>query len=165
MRALLAALALAIAAAFPAVAHEVTAGDLTIVHASSRPAMARRPGVVYMAIVNDGSQADRLLGARSPAFEAAELHESYEEGGVSKMRPVEALDIPAGDTALLEPGGLHLMLLGGAQALKAGEEFPLILMFERAGEIEVPVMVDDIAGTTSGTDHSGHGQHAAPAKP
>ena len=162
MRALLLAVGLALAA-LPAAAHEATAGDLTIVHATSRPAMAGRPGVVYLAIVNDGADADRLLGARAPGFRAAELHESYEEGGVSKMRRVEALHIPAGETALLEPGGLHLMLLGGEQALKAGAEFPLVLMFERAGEVELPVMVEDITGGAQGQGHSGH-DDAAPAK-
>ena len=88
------------------------------------------------------------------------MHESYEENGVVKMRPVETLAIPAGDTALLQPGGLHMMLLGAKQSIAAGEEFPLFLIFERAGEIEVPVMVDHVPGGASGA----HGQHAAPTQ-
>lgn len=169
MRAYFVALALAVAAAPPAAAHELTAGDLTIVHPSSRPAMAGRPGVAYMAIVNDGAEAERLLGARAPGFAAVELHESYQEGGVSRMRPVEALAIPAGDTGLLQPGALHFMLLGGEQALKAGGEFPLILQFERAGEVEIEVMVDDhgsapAAGHSGHSGHSGHADHIAPAQ-
>lgn len=160
MRASILGLALALAVAMPAAAHEVTKGEIVIVHPSARPVIAGRPGVAYMAIVNDGDRAERLLGARSPDFEAADLHESYDEGGVSKMRPVEVLEIPGGDTALLEPGGMHLMLLGGSGTLKAGDEFPLVLIFENAGEIEVPVQVGDV---TAGADHSGHGGHAAPA--
>ncbi|HET7410061.1 MAG TPA: copper chaperone PCu(A)C, partial [Paracoccaceae bacterium] len=161
------ALALALAAVAPAPAHDVTQGDLMVVHPMSRPIMAGRTAAVYMAIANDGETDERFLGARSPAFEAVELHESYEENGIAKMRPVEVLEIPAGDTALLEPGGLHLMLFGAKQAVAAGETFPLVLIFEQAGEVEVPVMVDEMP-LPAGHDHSGHsdghGQHAAPAE-
>lgn len=177
MRRFIVALAAALAA-LPAAAHDVTKDGITVVHPSARPVLAGRPVAAYMAIANDGEAADRLIDVRAPAFEAAELHESYDEGGIARMRLVETLEIPAGDAALLEPGGLHLMLFGAARALKEGEEFPLVLVFERAGEIEVPVMVEAIGPTAAGqrghdTGHgaghgatggaAGHGGHAAPA--
>ena len=164
MRPLALALALVLAAVSPAPAHDVAEGDLMVVHPMSRPVMAGRTSAVYMAIANDGETDERLLGARSPAFEAVELHESYEEVGIAKMRPVEALEIPAGDTALLEPGGLHLMLFGARQAVAAGEEFPLVLIFERAGEIEVPVMVDEMPASMDHGDGHDHDQHGAPTE-
>lgn len=161
--ALLLGLAAALPGVTPAAAHDVTKDGIMVIHPMARPVMAGRPGAAYMAIANDGEAADRLLGARSPAFEAVELHESHEEDGVMKMRPVESLEIQAGDTALLEPGGLHLMLFGAAEAFAAGDDFPLVLIFDGAGEIEIPVMVGDIGAETPGADHSGHSGHAAPA--
>jgi copper(I)-binding protein len=161
MRPLILAFAIALSAASPAPAHDVTKDGIMVVHPMARPVIEGRPGVIYMAIANDGDEDDRLLGARSPAFEAVEMHESYEEDGVMKMRLVETLEIPAGDTALLEPGGIHMMLLGAKQSIAAGEEFPLVLIFEGAGEIEVPVTVDPMPGAAAS---SAHGQHAAPTQ-
>lgn len=148
------ALAAGFASAAPATAHDLEVGDLLIVHPMSRPVLAGRTAAVYMTIVNDGDEAEHLLGAESPDFDTVELHESYEEDGVSKMRPVDAIEIPAGDTALLEPGGLHLMLFGAHEAVAAGEDFPLVLTFENAGEVEMPVMVDEMSGGND--DHHDH---------
>lgn len=145
-----------LAAAMPASAHEVTAGDLRIADPISRPVAAGRTGAVYLAITNDGDEAEHLLGTSSPSFDAAEVHESYEEDGVSKMRPVESIEIPAGGTAVLEPGGLHLMLFGAEQALAAGEEFPLVLIFENAGEVELPVAVAELPDGVDDHDHDHH---------
>lgn len=164
MRRIALALALALAAVSPVPAHDVAQGDLMIVHPMSRPVMAGRTTAVYMAIANEGEADDRLLGASSPAFEAVELHESYEENGVAKMRPIEALEIPAGDTALLEPGGLHLMLFGASEAIATGGEFPLVLIFEQAGEVEVPVTVDEIPASMTHGHGDGHHQGAAPSE-
>src|SRR5690625_3422451 len=140
------ALVAGLAVAAPVAAHDLEIGDLVIVHPASRPVLAGRTAAVYMAIANDGDEDERLVGASSPNFDAVELHESFEEEGVSKMRPVEAIEIPAGDTALLEPGGLHLMLFGAKEAVAAGEEFSLVLNFENAGEVEMPVMVEETSG-------------------
>lgn len=136
----------ALATALPAAAHEIKAGAFTIIHPMARASIAGRPMAVYMAIVNDGSTPDRLVGVRAPGFEAAEMHETLEEGGVKKMRPVDAVEIPAGDTALFEPGGLHLMLFGPEKSYAEGDEFPLTLIFEKAGEVEVPVKVGGMGG-------------------
>jgi copper(I)-binding protein len=55
------------------------------------------------------------------------------------MRPVEAIEIPAGQTVTLQPGGFHLMLIGLKEPLIQGQAVPVTLRFERAGE--VPVML------------------------
>lgn len=57
------------------------------------------------------------------------------------MREIEALDIPAGDTVSLEPGGHHLMLLELADDLVPGDSFELVLDFAEAGERTVTVEV------------------------
>jgi len=57
------------------------------------------------------------------------------------MREIEALDIPAGETVSLVPGGYHLMLLELADDLVPGETFELTLTFAPAGEVSVTVEV------------------------
>ena len=57
-----------------------------------------------------------------------------------KMRRVDALPLPAGETVTLEPGGYHVMLLDINRPLKAGEEVGLVLVIEQSGKrVELPV--------------------------
>lgn len=65
-------------------------------------------------------------------------------GGGSKMmtmRPVEGIDVPAGGQVVLEPGGYHVMILDLDAALVGGDELPVTLTFEKAGDIEVTAEV------------------------
>lgn len=141
-------------------AHEITVGDLTITHPQARPNLPNRPTAAYMVITNDGKAADRLLSAKSSAFGAVEMHTTIKQGDVMKMMPVDVIEVPAEDSAVLEPGGLHLMLFEGSKAFKVDEMFPLTLTFEQAGEVEVMVKVEKISGGMShgqhGSGHSGH---------
>jgi len=70
-----------------------------------------------------------IVGARSPAYGSAELHETKIVDGVNRMRAVPELRIASDDAAVLKPGGLHLMLMDPHAPLKAGSkvviEFPL----------------------------------------
>ena len=87
----------------------------------------------------------RLVSASSPLAGVVEMHEMAMDGNVMKMRAVTALDLPAGKTVELKPGGYHLMLLDLKQELKAGETVPVTLVIEGAGgkrenvEIKAPV--------------------------
>ena len=69
------------------------------------------------------------------------MHQSKTENGVSSMSPVKSLPIAAGGTVTLAPGGYHIMLEGLKQPLKAGDQFPLTLVFEHAGPITTTVTV------------------------
>ena len=60
---------------------------------------------------------------------------------MAKMRAVEGIDVPAGKRVVLAPKGTHIMLMGLAQPLVAGETFPLELRFAKAGELGVSVVV------------------------
>lgn len=144
----------------PAAAHEVKAGELTIVHPFAR-ATAARNGGAYMTIANAGGAPDRLLRARTAAAAKVELHTIVQQGDVMQMRAVDAIDIPANGKAELKPGGFHVMLLGLGSALVEGQTFPLVLEFEKAGAVEVTVNVEK-AGASQGAGHGGH-QHP-PAK-
>lgn len=93
---------------------------------------------VYMQLRSDAQA--RLVGAKSSASSAAELHLMTNDGGVMRMRPMDWLDLPAGKTVTLEPGGSHLMLLDISRPLKAGEHVAVTLTIEQGGKrFEVPV--------------------------
>jgi len=117
-------------------------GDMTIHSPWARATFAMaKTGVAYVTIRNEGSQADRLVAASADVAKKVGLHESLMEDGVMKMRPAGAIEIPAGGMAMLEPGGYHIMFMGLVAPFKEGESFPLTLVFERAGQVDVVVDV------------------------
>lgn len=98
-------------------------------------------GVVYVSIENRGSEPDTLLAAASDAAATVELHETRQEGGVMRMRPLPKVDLPPGSRIDMKPGGYHVMLLGLTRDLHPGDVVTVRLRFEKAGErvIEAPV--------------------------
>jgi len=68
------------------------------------------------------------------------------------MRPVPAIDLPAGQEVQFRPGGLHIMLIGLTAPLRQGEQVPVTLVFERAGEVEVLLRIE-----AAGARGPGHG--------
>jgi copper(I)-binding protein len=88
-----------------------------------------------MIIKNRGNEADRMLSADSDVAEAVELHISEMKDGVMTMHQVDGIDVPGNGQAELKPGGLHVMLIGLKQELKAGDIVKLSLNFEKSGTI------------------------------
>lgn len=118
------------------------AGDLVVETPWARATISvAKTAAAYLTIKNGGSAPDRLVGARSDVAKKTGIHRSLKEGGIMKMRPVQALDVPAGGTVMLRPGGYHIMFMGLKAPFKMGHKFPLTLVFEKAGEIEVTVKV------------------------
>ncbi|MEM8697913.1 MAG: copper chaperone PCu(A)C [Pseudomonadota bacterium] len=159
MLSLAASLANPLVGSTAAAAEDVSAGDLTISAPMSRAALPNRPMAAYMAIANAGGTPEALLSASSPDFDAIELHTVDEENGVFKMREIPRIAIPAGGTAELAPGGLHLMLFGAQRRLQAGDSFPLTLTFERSGSVEITVPVQGLGKGSSDGGHGDHGGH------
>ena len=95
----------------------------------------------YLSIANQGESADRLVEVAAERASHTMLHRSVVVDGVMKMRHVDALEIPPGGSVRLEPGGFHVMLMGVSPRLEAGERISLTLVFERAGEVRIPVLV------------------------
>ena len=121
------------------------AGDIQIMEPFATPTPpGAKIGAAYVAsMANKGSQADRLLSAHSPAAGRIELH-SGEIGadGVMRMRELDDVPLPPKTTLQMGPGqGNHLMLMELARPLKTGDRFPMTLEFERAGKVEVEVLV------------------------
>ncbi len=111
----------------------------------------------YFVLHNTGAGADRLVGAATPIAGKAELHEHAHVGGVMQMREVAGgIPLPAGAEVSFQPGGYHVMLLELPRQLKDGEQFPLTLRFEKAGELTVEVPVRHMAPAMQGGHHHGH---------
>jgi hypothetical protein len=83
-----------------------------------------------------------LVGVASPVAARAELHTMTMDGGVMKMRALDKLDLPAGKTVILKPGGYHVMLIDVRRELKAGERVPLTLTVQDAHGARSTLRVD-----------------------
>jgi copper(I)-binding protein len=138
-------------AAGSSAAHDYQLQSLHIDHPFARATPpGARSGGAFFTLENAGTRSVRLLGAVSPAAGSVELHQMAMEGGVMKMRMVNALVVDPGSKLELKPGGYHVMLSDLKQPLKAGDRFPMTLTFEGAGTIEVSVEVEDMGAAHGG---------------
>ena len=151
---------LAVGFALSAAAHDYQIGELHIDHPYARATtpMAQSSGG-FLTITNTGTQADRLLGATSDFAARTEVHLTANDGGVMRMREVEAIDLPPGETVVFEPGGYHVMFIGIDAPFAQGETRDVTLSFERAGEITVQFTVEAMGGGHQHSDHMGHGHN------
>jgi periplasmic copper chaperone A len=131
-----------------ATAHDYNIGSLQIVHPYAVPsAFAAQNGAAYIrAISNKGDVADRLLSATSTAAQTVELHSMKMDGDVMRMREIGTLPLPAKAEVTLRHddrgvNGYHLMLMKLVKPLNVGDRFPMTLKFEKAGTVEVVVVV------------------------
>lgn len=104
--------------AFPALAPaELDISDAWIKNLP--PAVPVRAG--YMTIHNPAGGDQRIVGVTSEAFDSVEIHQSLMQDGMMRMEQQDELVIDAGATVRLEPGGLHLMLMGPREPTKPGQ--------------------------------------------
>ena len=106
----------------------------------------------------------RLVRAESPAAGITEVHEMKMEGDIMKMRAVPALDLPAGKTVELKPGGYHVMLMDLKGPVKAGDVVPVTLVFEGQGgqreTLEVKATARPLGNAAAAAPAAApHGQH------
>jgi periplasmic copper chaperone A len=118
------------------------AADPTVSDPWVRPPMgADRPAAGYLTITG-GEEADALIAAASPVATTVEIHETAPDAsGMMAMHPVDRIDVAAGATVNLEPGGYHLMLMGVTEMPAVGETVEITLTFEQAGEVKVQAEV------------------------
>ncbi len=162
----------AFASAFAASASAQTAPNVQVAGAWVRTAVAGQQGTGgFMQITS--REPLRLVGIASPVAGVSEVHEMKMEGDVMKMRALtEGLELPAGKTVELKPGGFHIMLMDLKQALPRDTTVPMTLVFKDAKgqesrlELKVPVSARAPAATPSATmaedkmeDHNGHKGH------
>ena len=149
------------------------ADDIQVVDPYVRavPAMMKN-SAIFMTLQNAGDTDRALVNATSTAAEVVELHTHIHDGGVMRMRQIDRIDVSAGASTVLEPGGLHVMLLGLTGPLEVGGNVELALTFDDGSgkTITAPVrsvtppMHKGMAGEHAGHgmpggDHAGHSMH------
>lgn len=156
-----AAIAAVILFAAPSFAHNGVThlGPINIFGAFTRATLPNAPvGGGFVTIENTGTEADRLVSVASPVSPNVQLHEMAMDGDVMKMRPLDGgVDIPAGETVTLSPGGTHIMFMGITQSFVEGETVPVTLTFEKAGTVELELQVMGPAADAPAGGHEGHG--------
>lgn len=130
---------------------QVTASDAI---ARAMPKVAPT-SAVFLTLHNAGDKDLILTGASSSAARNVELHNHTMQDGMMAMRRVERIDIPAGQSVVFQPGGLHIMLIGLEKDLKAGEQIDLTLEFADAAplQLSVPIGTPKPAGMGMGHQH------------
>ena len=109
---------------------------------------------IRLVIDNDTDVEDALIAVSTPAAERAEVHLSdVDDEGRSTMETVPSLPVAARSSVSMEAGGLHVMLIGVTEDLEEGDEIPLKLTFEEAGEVDVTV---DVVAPGHDADMEGH---------
>ena len=162
---LLFASTLALATAFPALAHTTGGMQVKGAYATATP----QAGAVYFTIENHSPGDDRMVSATTEVAGKVELHTSKADAnGVMRMAPIEGgITVPLGGSHALAPGGEHLMLMDLTRKLSPGDAFPLTVTFQTFGPVTVEVTVvkpgegaaaaDHSGMDHSGMNHSGHG--------
>lgn len=134
------------------------AATVTVDKPFARKAMkAQRNSAAFMTLHNSGP-AVAIVAAESPVADIVELHTHVHDNGVMRMRKIDKIDLPAGASVTLQPGGLHVMLLGLKKDLNEGDAVSVTLVFDDGSRktIEAPVrMVMRPKMKMKGMDHSG----------
>ena len=140
-----ASIVLSVAAEMPA---PIVAGDLEISAYRAKAMLPGQPvGGGYLTIANKGTAPDRLTAVTSPSAGMVEIHVMEMVNDVMTMRPLEGgLEIAAGATVELKPGGTHLMFMMVTEPFKEGGEVPVTLEFEKAGKVELKLPVTGLGG-------------------
>lgn len=152
-RSMLVAMLLAVAAA----AAHAQADIVTVKDAWARATVPGQKGTgAFMTLT--AREAVRVTGGASPVAGVVEIHETKMDNNVMRMRPIDALELPAGRPVEMKPGGHHVMLMDLRQPLKAGDKVPLELRIETADgkRATVPVQLDVRAANAPAGRH-GHG--------
>ncbi len=105
-------------------------------------ARAGKPNsAAFMKIKNESSEDRKIISAKADVSNRIELHDHLRDGDVMKMRKVDTLVVPAGDSIELMPGGKHLMFFELGQGLTDGQVFKLTLALDNGQQLVVDVPV------------------------
>lgn len=148
-------------AATPVMAH----GDVNVQDAWIRATVPQQKATgAFMKLTAPHDR--KLVKASSPLTQAVEIHEMAMADNVMKMRQVQSVDLPAGQTVELKPGGYHIMLLNLPRQVKDGETIPLTLTFSaqdgKQESVTLDVPVKPLTGGGKAADgHSHAASHEA----
>lgn len=103
-----------------------------------------KAGAAYMKIMNHSKKDDRLISVYSDIAKKTELHTHLKsDNGVMKMMRIDkGIEIGAMKEHTLVRGGEHIMFMGLKEPFENGKIIPVTLLFEKAGEVNIEVVVD-----------------------
>ena len=153
MKRILGAGLLAMSVVVQAHAAEVKVGDAW----TRATAPGQDSAMVQMVITS--KQAAKLVGVSSKVAQTAELHSMVHEGGMMKMRQVDAIDLPAGKSLDLGEAGYHVMLVGLKNPIKEGAKVEIVLTVRQSGGKEEAVKVEAEVKPLTEAGHHGHMHH------
>ncbi|WP_239455648.1 copper chaperone PCu(A)C [Nocardioides gilvus] len=116
----------------------------------------------FMVLDNQGASDVTVTGASSEVAGTVELHDMVMTDGKSVMTRMEGgIEVAAGKGQLLQPGGMHVMLMDLREELAAGDEVTLILTLSDGSEVEVTAPVKEFTEEEGhyhapGTEEHGH---------
>jgi len=117
-------------------------GDLHVDAAYVRAVPPGQPNsAAFMTLTNTGKTERALVAATSPSSATVELHTHRHEDGMMNMRRIERIEIPAGGSVTLAPGGLHFMLIGLKQPVQPGDQVALTLTFDDGQRLDLDLPV------------------------
>ncbi len=88
----------------------------------TNPIPGRHMSAGFFILTNNTDEVISITGVNSPQFTRVEIHETTLTDGVSRMRELDVLEVPAHGSVVLERGGKHLMLI---QARDIGDSVTL----------------------------------------
>ena len=95
----------------------------------------------YMTLHNPSTTAQRIVGLHSESFAGVEIHQTVMQDGMMRMQQLSNLQVKAGETVQLEPGGLHLMLIQPAEPTRPGEMHRIEIEYEDGSRQGLQLMV------------------------
>lgn len=136
------------------------AGDHAAVTISGAWVRALPPGqpntAAYLAIENQGKTSVAVVGASAEVASSVEFHTTIEVEGYQRMAQLEQLELGPGESLVLAPGGIHLMLLGLDHMPVPGDSVPLCLHLSGGGEVCTSAQVRKTAAAEPAHDHHKH---------
>ena len=129
--------------AFSASSAADVAGKVQIEEPFARSALQQQANsAIFMRINNQGNAA-ALVSAESSAARVVELHtHQKDQNGMMRMRKIKQIELPSGERTSLQPGGLHIMLIGLQRDLNIGDDVDVTLVFSDGSEntLQVPIV-------------------------
>ncbi len=116
-----------------------TIHGITVRGAWARVADSAATTGAYMTLVNNSDETVEISGASSVFADAVEIHETMDHDGIMHMMPLGSIYLSSGDSLVMSPGGVHMMLIRLHDAVADGDSIPLQLQL-RDGE-SIPLML------------------------
>ena len=139
-------------------AHEYKINQLVVDYPIARETPpGTKVGAGYLIITNNGDEDEKLIGVFGDISPIIQIHSMSIENNVMRMQEMKGgLVIPAKQSVRLEAGGNHIMFMNLPQQLKAGEQYDVTLVFEKAGKLEVTFNIEK---HNKQDDHAKHMNH------